>query len=161
MPKIKNERTKECRGKRITEEKRLKMNEGIRKFAKSKKGKENYKKQGEQRKKGFYRKCANCGKKYWVIPFLKNTSKYCSNECKNKMMGIEISNKLKGKKKPKGFGETISKRLKGKIRPNMRIGKYINCIICGKEIYVKPFLIGKKFLCSNKCRGEYKTLSSE
>ena len=34
-------------------------------------------------------------------------------------------------------------------------GKIIKCLICEKEFYIKPFLIGKRKFCSRKCFVEY------
>ena len=155
-PKNITQRVKEIQSQnKISPKQRKKMITGIRKFWKSPNGKKAKKKQSERQKTGWYQKCEVCGKKYWVKPYLAKTSFYCSNYCKNKggLMAKKISKKLKGKKKPKGFGKAVSKRLKGKIRPELRTGKIIKCLICKKEFYIKPYNFKKKKFCSNKCRG--------
>lgn len=74
--------------------------------------------------KGVYRKCLSCGNKFYVSPCEFNTKKYCSNQCKYKIMSLYQKNKLneglkkssmggwnKGIKMSPMSGETIVKRI--------------------------------------------------
>jgi len=69
---------------KISSEQRENMNEGIRKFAKSKRGKEIYKKTHEKQKRGKIIRC-KCGKKFYLkrcILKQNNHANYCSVKCK-------------------------------------------------------------------------------
>lgn len=46
-------------------------------------------------------------------------------------------------------------RLLGKNNPNYNGGKNISCVICGKDIYVKPCQLKRRKTCSKKCMAIY------
>jgi len=44
-------------------------------------------KSAQKRRKGIWRKCEVCGKKFWVKPYMIPTARFCSRKCQNSMIG--------------------------------------------------------------------------
>lgn len=78
--------------------------------------------------------CELCGSEYFVYPYRKDTAKYCSNKCSNKV----IANLPYVK-------EIISKANIGNKRRHNSISRRF-CGCCNKELYNH-----QKMFCSNKC----------
>lgn len=73
--------------------------------------------------------CEQCGKEFCVIPYRKNSVKYCSRKC------LDINRKGKS-------NHWLKKEKIKKI-----------CLICNKEFYIYPSIKSRKY-CSKKCNGK-------
>jgi len=106
------------------------------------------------------KKCKICGKEFEVLPYRKDTAKYCSFKCYWKSLkGKSVSPKTGFKKGQVGYWN-------GKKRPNM-VGKKnglwkggpkkVHCRVCGKEVlrYPSELKNGRIIFCSCKCKAKY------
>ena len=114
-------------------------------------------------KKGFYKKCCECGKAFYLYPSEEKTRgrkrKFCSCVCSylnrkgspSILKGIPLTEKHKKKLKEAKRNE--------KERLWRKTGKYIGCFICGKRTYKEKNWFNKKIkpFCSRRCSSKHIT----
>lgn len=113
--------------------------------------------------------CVVCKKKYQVLPYRSDTSRFCGFVCSGKWHALNRLNKLPhdwmignqinaGRKPANAF---TSEQVRGNKNPRWVDPIKITCTNCGTIFEQKPWLVrqnktktGFKF-CSQKCKGEY------
>ena len=90
--------------------------------------------------------CIVCGKSFTTYPcwVKRSGGKYCSKRCRYLHQ--------RGKNHP-NYGIKLSDELKEKIKIAKRTGKFVKCLICGKDIYRRKNQLEKsdRFFCSREC----------
>lgn len=104
--------------------------------------------------------CKLCNKEYYVKPYRKNISKFCSYKCSGINNGqlkiVDKSSKCKFCNKIFNYKYNGQKFCSKKCYDNFQFqGKTINCLFCDKIIKINPSNKNRKF-CSRKCMGLYK-----
>ena len=105
--------------------------------------------------------CEECGRGYWVKPYRRAKSRFCSFECGGRFRARETLNvgpkpwaakNLDGHrhKSPSRF---TSERVRGSNNPNWKEPKYRECEKCGASFGLKPWVIRQNAsrFCSRKC----------
>ena len=124
-------------------------------------------------KKGIYKICPTCHKRFYISPYYINKTTYCCRKCadKGRKKGIYKTCPV-CKKKFYVFPHLVNEQTycsqkcsiiakREKLKPSyynrhFRKGKYKICEFCGKPYYCEKYRIDKSFFCSRSCAAKFK-----